>query len=455
MRRILYLLITLLISTNFIFIQFTFGSSPLKLIEKGEYIDAEVKITKELTKTPDDIESNYYMSLLLQKHGYQKYNLEKSYEYLMKSIHLLENVKEERELKKLNKIPINQTILQNYTDTIYNFALVDAILKQNVETYQRFLDFFQNAPDNYKTKVVENRDMEAFKIASEQNTPESYDLFINKYPNAVQNTDAIAKRNMAAYKRARNIDKIESLKEFVVTYPNSNEVTLAWNRIHELAFNLAEKENTSTSFKKFIDDYPYSKQYSQALQAYEKRQYVETVTQDDWNYYRFFLEKFPKNSMVSVAQDSIYSKAIKTENLEILKYCVDKFNGTKRENALLLYHDIFTIDGEKQTLDMFYEKYPNEYLLDQMKQKDYEIANLGIALNLQMPYKSTDFPKYDQYIRVAAPREKAFAALQKMISSDIDSKSYQAAINKILTYLSFFGTKNKKLIDLISFLENK
>lgn len=455
MRRILYLLFVFLVSSNFIFGQFSlFGPSPLKLIEKGEFAEAEKRINKELTKTPDDIEPNYAMSMLLLKRGYTGYNTEKSYEYLTKCIKLFGNIKEERELKKLNKIPINQTVFQNYTDTICRLALEDAIAKNNVETYERYIEFYLTGPDNYKKKVIESRDVAAYKIACEKNTLESYEHFISRYPDAIQNSDAILKRNASAYQKARTADNIDAYKDFVIRYPSANEVTLAWDRIHELAFNQAEKENTSISYKKFIDDYPYSKQYSKAFSAYEKRQYIETVTTGDWNNYRLFIEKFPNNSLKPVAQDSIYSIGMKTENLDILRYCLDHFIGIKRDNALLLYHDIFTIDGEKQTLDMFYSKYQDD-MLNQVKQKDYELAILGSELMLQMPYKISDFPKYDQYIRLAAPREKAFMALQKMISPDIESKNNQAAITKILTYISFFGTKNKKLLDLISFLEMK
>jgi len=203
-----------------------------------------------------------------------------------------------------------------------------------------------------------------------------------------------------------------------------------------------------------MDDYPYSKQYSQALTAYEKSQYMENVTVGDWNDYRSFIEKFPDNSRILVAQDSIYALGMRSENLEILSYCLDNFIGEKRKNALLLYHDIFTLDGERLTLDMFYEKYP-DVLLSDIKVKDYEIVILGEELMLQMPYRSTDFSKYDAYIRLAAPRDKAFTALQKLISPDIGLKDYQAAITKIKSYLPFFGKRNKKLLDLISFLETK
>ncbi|MEI8086691.1 MAG: hypothetical protein WCG93_10805 [Paludibacter sp.] len=456
MKRIISILFILLISSNFTFgqLEFLFGTSPLKLIEKGEYADAEKKISTTLLKSPDDMAANYAMAMLLKTRKYTSYNAEKSYEYLSKCRKIFDNTKDEQQLKKFNKVPINQVVLLNFSDTVSRLAMEDAFVKNNVETFEKYLDFYQLAPDIYKKKVIESRDLAAYKVANEKNTLESYQHFISRYPDAVQFADATTKRNVSAFQKARTNDNIESYKDFVQRYPAANEVVSAWERIHELAYVQAEKENTSIVYKKFIDDYPLSKQYTQAFAAYEKRQYLENVIVGDWNNYRAFIEKFPTNSWKAVAEDSIYSLGTKSENLDILRYCLDHFTGDKRKNALVLYHDIFTLDGEKLTLDMFYEKYKDDFL-NQVKLKDYEMATLSDQLLLQMPYVPSDNLKYDNYIKMAAPRDKAFTALQKMISVDIETKAYQAAILKIKNYLGYFGRKNKKLLDLISFLETR
>ena len=455
MKRIVFTLFVLLISSNFIFAQLSlFGSSPIKLIEKGEFADAEIKINKDLLKTPDDISTNYAMSLLLSKRRYTSYNAEKSYEYLSKSIKIFENTKDDKEFKKLNKIPINQVVFQSCIDTICRLAMEDVLAKNNVESLDRYLDFYLKTPDNYKKKVIEVRDVAAYKVACDKNTLASYQHFISKYPDATQNAEAIQKRNESAFQKAKANDNIDSYKDFVVRYPDAKEVNLAWERIHEIAFALAEKENTSFSYKRFYDDYPLSKQNSQAFSSYEKRQYVENITVGDFYNYRTFIEKHPNNSFKTVAQDSIYAIGQKTENLDILKYCLDNFTGEKRKSTLILYHDIFTIDGEKLTLDLFYDKFKDDFL-NSFKVKDYELLTLSNELLLHMPYNITNFSKYDQYIRTSAPREKALNALQKMISPDLEIKDFQAALIKIKTYMVYFGKKNKKLLDLVSILDSK
>ncbi len=455
MKKFIVLTFAIFFASNLVFGQlFQFGPSPIKLIEKGDFTEADKKISKDILKTPEDVETNFAMSLLLLQRKYTNYNSEKSYVYFTKSKKLFEAIKDEREIKKLAKIQIDNALFTRYNDTICRLAMEDVLEKNNLEGLEKYLEVFQSANENYQKEIVKSRDIAAYKIASDKNTLESYQHFISKYPDAIQNPEAIQKRNDAAFQKAKAIDEIVAYQDFVQRYPGAKEFLQAWNRIHEIAFIIAEKENTSKSYKKFIDEYPQSKQSNQAFSAYEKRQYVETITNSDWNSYKSFIDNYPTNSWKTVAQDSIYAIAMRTENLDILRYCLSNFTGAKRNNALILYHDIFTIDGEVLTLDMFYEKYKDDFLLP-YKTKDYEIAALSQEINFQIPYTEDKFAQYDNFIKVAAPRENAYAALQKLITIDMDAKNYSAALIKVKTYLGYFGTKNKKLLDLISFLETK
>jgi hypothetical protein len=429
-------------------------SSYVKLIEKEDFVKAEEKINKALSKEPDDVEANYAMSLLFINTKYPSFNPQKAYDYLLKGIKLFDATKAERDLKNLNKLLINKTVLQNYVDTICRVAMEDAFSKNYVAAFDKYLEIYQNAPASYTKKVIEKRDMGAYKIATTKNTLESYQYFISKYPDALQNADAVQKRNETAFLQAKSVDNISGYKDFIQRYPTAKEFSLALDRVHELVFAQAEKENTSTAYKAFIDEYPISKQYPQAVINYDKRLYVENVRSNDWLSYRSFVEKYPNSSWKISAQDSIYAIGIKTENLDILKYCLENFTGEKRKSALILYHDIFTNDGEKFTLDLFYDKYRDESL-SQLRSKDYDLINLFNDLQLNLPFTLENTAKYDQFIRVAAPRAKAFQVLQKMVSVKIEAKDYASAVSLLKTYLPFFGTRNKKLLDLISFFDVK
>ncbi len=138
-------------------------TSYLRKIEKGKFGKAEKKINKALKKEPNDLVLNYAMSILLMKRKYKDYNTAKSYEYLTKAERLYANIDDETQINKLNKIPINSSVILNHLDTICIYALDDAI---------------------------------------ETNTVESFENFILKYPKANQISEAISKRNALAYSRA-------------------------------------------------------------------------------------------------------------------------------------------------------------------------------------------------------------------------------------------------------------
>ena len=487
MKKKVYFIFFIFYSINLLIGQ----SRYLKFIEKGKYAKAERKINKALIKEPKDVGHNFTMAMLLINRKYKGFNTSKSYEYLIISENLYSNIVDEKVIKNLNKIPIDKVVFLNYTDTICKYALDDAITLNNLEVYEKYLEFYKKTPLNYKNILIQNRNILAFKIAATANTVESfqyfitrypdasqiieaiskrnerafekvkslntleaYQNFINLYPNASQITEAISKRNERAFDLAKTADNINDYKKFISNYQKAKEVKEAWTRIHELAFMIAEKENTAKAYKKFMDEYPKCKQYDAAFKLFEEKQFFEKTTIGDWGSYKSFIENYPTHPWINIASDSIYSISKVTENLDALKYCVNNFSGDQRNKALILFHDIYTNDGEKSTLDLFYEKYDDD-ILESIKTTDYEIAEQGNQLQLHLPYNLANYSEYDNYIRLAAPREKAFVALQRMVSKDINQKNWQVAINKVINYTSYFGDKNKKIVDLINILKAK
>ena len=450
MKQYLIAIILLFCTSNFSFGQ----SSYLRLIEKGKFAKAEKQINKAILKEPNDIGHNYTMAILLINRKHKGYNVSRSYEYLITSNNLYTNIYDEKEIKKLNKIPINTLVFQNYTDTICKYALEEAIAVNTIEGYEKYLDFYKTTPYNYKNTAIINRDIAAFKIATATNSVESYQYFISKYSNAIQINVATSKRNECAFNIAKTADNINDYKSFINKYPSATEVNQAWLRISELAFAQAEKENTAKAYKNFMDEYQPCKQYAAAFKLFEEKQFFENTTSGNWGSYKSFIENFQDNSWINIAIDSIYSICKVTENLEALKYCINNFSGDQRNEALILFHDIYTNDGEISTLDLFYGKYDDD-ILESIKTTDYELAELGNQLSLHLPYNLGNYSEYDKYIRLAALRERAFVALQRIISPDINQKNWQAALNKINSYSSYFGEKNKKIINLINILQTK
>ncbi len=216
----------------------------------------------------------------------------------------------------------------------------------------------------------------------------------------------------------------------------------------------------SSGFISGQNDNPAAQQVQQSdeeRQAYNQQcnQAFKTILKTNTTAaYQNFLKNYPECNSIGAAEDSLFAIASRKEDLKLLRFCIDNFKGQKRSKVLRLYYDIYTSDGETQSLDDFYKTFGNEIPI-KIKTKDFEIARLGNRLMLHLPYTEWKFTKYDEYIRQAAPREKAFVALQRLISNDISARNWAQAIKKVKSYAHYFGTNNKKINDLLYLLTEK
>lgn len=170
-----------------------------------------------------------------------------------------------------------------------------------------------------------------------------------------------------------------------------------------------------------------------------------------------FLQKgFANDTLQTYAfeKDSSFQRALKNDDIKALEICIDQYSGDNKKAALLVYHNLFTFDGEQQSLDIFYQKYGKEFSKE-IKERDYEVAKVGDKLMLHRPFSEWKLPRYDEYIRMAAPNEKAFVALQKMIATDITNKNWKNALHTMSVYASFFEIRNPNYTNLIHLLEAK
>ncbi|MBO7125752.1 MAG: OmpA family protein, partial [Bacteroidales bacterium] len=85
--------------------------------------------------------------------------------------------------------------------------------------------------------------------------------------------------------------------------------------------------------------------------------------------------------------------------------------------------------------------------------KDVKIAAKGDALELIEPYDSAkSYRLFTEYIKMAAPKDKAFVVLQKLISADVAAKNWKKALKTVNTYKPYFGNNNKEINNLIQIL---
>jgi outer membrane protein OmpA-like peptidoglycan-associated protein/Mg-chelatase subunit ChlD len=452
-----------------------------KQIDKAKFTKIEKKLNKVLKKTPDDPVANFYLGVIYINRGFASYNPYTSFDYLEKSKRDFDMVKDEKEMKKLLKLPLDHSIYFNYNDTVYMRGLEDATNLNSVEAYEKYLAYFPNADLKYLSTAVSKRDIAAFKVATDKNTVESYQYFIDRYPSAVQKDAAIKERNSRAFENAQAIDKIEAYYTFIDKYPNAADIPRAWERIHELAFQQAEKENTITAFEKFIEKYPRAKQvqqayenihllafnqakaansskamynflnkypkakqYNEAYQLYEELQYSENIIPADWTSYGRFIEKYPANSLVNRAKDKLVEIALSSKDFIILDYCVRNFSND--QNVVDMHYEIFTKDGELSTI----QKYQNLYINSPSKiSTDLHNAEIADKFLLHLPFNSNNQNAYVDYVENVWDKDLTYVILQRLISPFLEKNDYKGAL-KFIDGLSI--DKNSKFYKNISAL---
>ena len=92
--------------------------------------------------------------------------------------------------------------------------------KNTIESYQKFLQKYPDSEysENAQSKIIELE----YKVVKNDNTIESYSNFIKKYPKANQTSEATKKLMQLEYIYARENHSISIYKDFLKKYPNAS-----------------------------------------------------------------------------------------------------------------------------------------------------------------------------------------------------------------------------------------
>ena len=124
--------------------------------------------------------------MIYSNRNFKKYDPKKSYEFLLESQNTFRNINDEKIIKKLNDIPINDSIYSFEFSKICSLALEDAILLNQIDSYEEYLSFYKKSSNENQEIAIKKRNIVAFNEAVILHTIDSYKNFINKYPQAEQ-----------------------------------------------------------------------------------------------------------------------------------------------------------------------------------------------------------------------------------------------------------------------------
>ena len=98
----------------------------------------------------------------------------------------------------------------------------------------------------------------AFIRAKQENSESAYIDFLTRFPEAIQESDAIRLRDSVAFATASHVDTYDSYKAFMDKYPDAVDFTEAEKRYHQLLFEVSTRSGRLNDLENFVDVYPES-----------------------------------------------------------------------------------------------------------------------------------------------------------------------------------------------------
>lgn len=383
------------------------------LYKAKDWEKLEKKLVPALQKQPKNIVVNYVAGLMYAHEEYPNIDYDKSYNCLLTSkLELARLPAEER--NKYSKY-VTQKKIQTALDTTCNRLYDKTIHSNSIGTCNAFLKKYKKAKPELIDGVIAYRNTLAFVEAQNQNTAEAY-------------------------------------QSYVVNYPNAAEVAVAMKRRDKLAYEDALKKNTCEAFMAYIKNYPNSEYTPQVQQLYVDKIFSEKTGDGTYKEFEQFVKANPKNKMAVPAIRKMMEIAKSQNDMALMMKTVEYSRDIDFEHTLYEFYKEFTRDGESLTLYYFCDMYPRTFL-DTLVAKDVKIASKGDALELIEPYDSAkSYRLFTEYIKMAAPKDKAFVVLQKLISADVAAKNWKKALKTVNTYKPYFDNNNKEINDLIKIL---
>jgi outer membrane protein OmpA-like peptidoglycan-associated protein/outer membrane protein assembly factor BamD (BamD/ComL family) len=119
-----------------------------------------------------------------------------------------------------------------------------------------------------------------------------------------------------------------------------------------------------------------------------------------------------------------------------------------------IYEDVLQT-GEYLALDKFKSKYSDFPFYDDYSNEHSVLAERGRNLNPENGFFQQYLPKYEKFIKDAAPKDIAFVILQLLMKDDLNNKNYANALDTLKKYESYFDEKPDQINELKKMLAEK
>ncbi len=321
-----------------------------------------------------------------------------------------------------------------YLITILVVLFFQNLFSQNVQKGFEYLNSkkYDKAIEIFRSSIKKKKD----KVASKYGMSKVYfctDYSKYSYLNAYRNI----KSACSYLEKASDSDKKELLKKHQLT---SDSLLRLKTTIIDTAIAIAKRKNTVEAYNNFIINFKDEKKKARELSrirneiAYDKTKKIGT-----YKAFGSYIRKYPKSQHITEAK-----KTYTTLSNEFYRY--------------------FTQDGELRTFIDFEKLYP--YFDYPVGKREYDKrwakkgGNIGLTIafrNEKLDYNDIMLKVIDfkDFISHAAPSERAFVAVQRLMEPAIREKNWDAAIDTLDNYASYFGENDKRIKTLYSILKKE
>lgn len=314
---------------------------------------------------------------------------------------------------------------------------------------------YPNFEEQYPKSIFVQQDKEAYALIKiyRHRTIEKINEYIRAYPNTL--FLIFAKQYLFELTKAQ--DNLEAYDYFLRTYPDYHDNEEMWKHFYDVY--LEQKGQASVvEFDKQYPNYPFRQELQNNVKYIkdikQKPLVDQAIVSESSEEMLQFLQKYPNSTYIDMLEEPLSKALVKNGNFRSYTTFLNKFPRSEYYNDVLeLLYQSYAKDGEWASINQFMVDYPAYENTEQLK-KDMAIAEQGAYLNLTTTYTSKYNKQYEDYIRAAAPKERAFVALQRMIEADIIAKNWALAIGKMQKFDSYFG-QDPKFLGLQKLLKDK
>lgn len=358
-----------------------------------------------------------------------------------------------KEAKKLHTFAQYQTVWEDYKKNMirYNPNLIKEIEKLLLESYiseqgwAMYPRFEELYPENVYV-LSKDAAYDYLKIRKSKQLKD-FQEFMEAYPKTP--FTKYAKDNILAL--TMEGEDLANYDAFIRAYPDHEQIEQLWKRFYEL-YAPDKKKESIQAFATAYPNFPFQKIIQQDLIAAQERLeqpiFLEVSQQKDIVAAMNFVQQFPTSSYIPKMEQVFYEALQKKPLLRGAKYFLTHFPNSSHYDAVLeLYYKEYVKDGELGTLNQFMMEHPEYKNLAQLE-KDLKVAEQGAQLDLSLMPTNATKPLYEAYILAAAPKERAFVALQRLLEPSIRLKKWQKAQQIIAQFEEAFAATPTKIQQL-------